>query len=128
MRTAASPWVRVPKSIVVGVAVSWPVGGAATLAEARTVATNAAAASETRNFTRIPTTPPVRGGRVVSQPLPELLDAKHLAAELGVTRAAAEAIMRQLPTVQFEGQGYSRRGGVRRLLEERTFTKNQAVA
>ena len=64
---------RVPKSIVVGVAVSWPVGGAATLAEARTVATNAAAASETRNFTRIPTTQPVRGGRVVSQPLPELL-------------------------------------------------------
>jgi hypothetical protein len=50
MRTAASR-VKVPKSIVVGVAVSWPVGGAATLAEARTVATNAAAASETRYFT-----------------------------------------------------------------------------
>jgi hypothetical protein len=64
----------------------------------------------------------------VSQPLPELLDAKHLTAELGVTRAAVEAIMRQLPTVQFEGQVYGRRGDVRRLLEERTFTKNQVVA
>jgi hypothetical protein len=39
----------------------------------------------------------------VSGPLPELLDAKHLAAELGVTRAAAEAIMRQLPVVSIEG-------------------------
>jgi hypothetical protein len=34
---------------------------------------------------------------------PELLDAKHLATELGVTRAAVEAIMRQPPVVQFEG-------------------------
>jgi hypothetical protein len=37
------------------------------------------------------------------EPLPELLDAKHLIAELGVTRAAAEAIMRRLPVVQFDG-------------------------
>ena len=66
----------------------------------------------------------------MSEPLPELLDAKHLATELGVTRAAAEAIMRQLPVVQFEGlrKVYVRRGDVRRLLEERTFTKNQVVA
>ena len=64
------------------------------------------------------------------EPLPELLDAKHLAAELGVTRAAAEAIMRQLPVVQFEGlrKVYVRRSDVRRLLEERTFTKDQVVA
>jgi hypothetical protein len=34
--------------------------------------------------------------------LPELLDARHLAAEIGVTRAAAEAIMRRLPTVHVE--------------------------
>lgn len=48
----------------------------------------------------------------VSGPLPELLDAKHLAAELGVTRAAAEAIMRQLPVVSIEGlpKVYVRRG------------------
>jgi hypothetical protein len=37
------------------------------------------------------------------EPLPELLDAKQLIAELGVTRVAAEAIMRQLPVVQFDG-------------------------
>lgn len=58
--------------------------------------------------------------------LPELLDAKKLAAELGVTRAAAEAIMRQLPTVQFEGlrKVYVRRADVARLLDERTFAKD----
>jgi hypothetical protein len=66
----------------------------------------------------------------LSEPLPELLDAKHLAAELGVTRAAAEAIMRQLPVVQFEGlrKVYVRRGDVRRLLEERTFEKDRVPA
>jgi hypothetical protein len=67
---------------------------------------------------------------LTGEPLPELLDAKHLASELGVTRAAAEAIMRQLPVVQFEGlrKVYVRRGDVRRLLEERTFTKGQCAA
>ena len=35
--------------------------------------------------------------------------------------------MRQLPTVQFEGQVYGRRGDVRRLLEKRTFTKDQVA-
>ena len=38
-----------------------------------------------------------------SAPLPALLDAKQLRAELGVTRAAAEAIMRQVPAVQIQG-------------------------
>jgi hypothetical protein len=66
----------------------------------------------------------------MSEPLPELLDAKHLAGELGVTRAAAEAIMRRLPVVQFEGlrKVYVRRGDVAKLLEERTFTKDQVAA
>jgi hypothetical protein len=61
--------------------------------------------------------------------LPELLDARHLAAELGVTRAAAEAIMRQLPTVQIEGlrKVYVRRADVLALIEKRTFTKNEVV-
>jgi hypothetical protein len=38
--------------------------------------------------------------------------------------------MRQLPVVQFEGlrKVYVRRGDVRRLLEERTFTKDQVAA
>jgi len=63
----------------------------------------------------------------VSEPLPELLDAKALGAELGITRAAAEAIMRRLPTVQIEKlrKTYVRREDVRRYLEARTFEKDQ---
>jgi hypothetical protein len=66
----------------------------------------------------------------LSDPLPALLDAKALQAELGVTRAAAEAIMRALPVVQFDGlrKVYVRRGDVAKLLEERTFTKDQVAA
>ena len=67
-----------------------------------------------------------RGGRV-SERLPELLDAKALRLELGVTRAAAEAIMRQLPVVQIEGlrKVYVRRADVAAYLEARTFTKSE---
>jgi hypothetical protein len=59
--------------------------------------------------------------------LPELLDAKGLQAELGVTRAAAEAVMRRLPVVVFDGlrKTYVRRSDVARLIEERTFQKDQ---
>lgn len=66
---------------------------------------------------------------MTGEPLPELLDTKHLTAELGVTRAAAEAIMRQLPVIQFEGlrKVYVRRGDVHRLLAERTFSKDQVA-
>jgi hypothetical protein len=66
----------------------------------------------------------------VSERLPELLDCKALRDELGVSRAAAEAIMRQLPVVQIEGlrKVYVRRGDVARLLEERTFAKDQVPA
>jgi hypothetical protein len=58
--------------------------------------------------------------------LPELLDAKGIQEELGVTRAAAEAIMRQLPTVTFDGlrKTYVRRSDVIALIEARTFTKD----
>lgn len=58
--------------------------------------------------------------------LPELLDAKALRLELGVTRAAAEAIMRRLPIVQIEGlrKVYVRRDVVRRYLDARTFAKD----
>jgi hypothetical protein len=65
----------------------------------------------------------------LSEPLPELLDAKHLTTELGVTRAAAEAIMRQLPVVQFEGlrKVYVRRGDVANLVAERTFAKTEVA-
>lgn len=54
--------------------------------------------------------------------LPELLDCAALARELGVSRAAAEAIMRQVPKVQIPDlrKVYVRRSDVRRLLEEST--------
>ena len=63
----------------------------------------------------------------MSERLPALLDAKALQLELGVTRAAAEAIMRQLPTVQIEGlrKVYVRRSDVAAYLEARTFEKDQ---
>ena len=34
-------------------------------------------------------------------PLPELLDAKSISIEMGVSRSVAESLMRQLPIVQF---------------------------
>jgi hypothetical protein len=66
----------------------------------------------------------------VSERLPELLDAKVLQEELGVTRAAAEAVMRQLPVVQVPGlrKVYVRRGDVAALLERCTFSKDQVPA
>jgi hypothetical protein len=62
--------------------------------------------------------------------LPQLLDSKSLQAELGVTRAAAEAIMRRLPVVQIEDlrKVYVRRSDVAVYLEARTFGKDQVVA
>jgi hypothetical protein len=50
----------------------------------------------------------------MSEPLPELLDVKALRAELGVTRAAAEAIMRRLPVVQLPGAKEGLRSPLRR--------------
>lgn len=69
------------------------------------------------------------GYRNVSELLPDLLDAKRLQAELGVTRAAAEAIMRKVPTVHIEDlrKTYAKRADVAAYIEERTFSKD-AVA
>jgi hypothetical protein len=66
----------------------------------------------------------------LTEPLPELLDAKRLQAELGVTRAVAEKVMRQLPIVTFPDvrKVYVRRGDVARFVEARTFTKDQVPA
>jgi hypothetical protein len=66
----------------------------------------------------------------VIEPLPQLLDARHLAVDLGVTRAAAEAIMRRLPIVSIEGlrKTYVRREDVAAYLEERTFSKDRVPA
>ncbi len=57
--------------------------------------------------------------------LPELLDAKALQSELGVTRAAAEAIIRRLPIVQIEDlrKVYVRRSDVAGYLASLTLTK-----
>ena len=62
--------------------------------------------------------------------LPELLDAKALRAELGVTRAVAEKLMRQLPVVTFPEirKVYVRRADVQRYLEARTFAKDEVPA
>jgi hypothetical protein len=59
--------------------------------------------------------------------LPELLDAKALRLELGITRAAAEAIMRRLPAVQIEGlrKVYVRRSDVVAYLDARTFSNSE---
>ena len=61
----------------------------------------------------------------MSERLPELLDCKALMLELGVKRATAEAIMRQVPVVQFDGlrKVYVRRSDVQALVESRTFGK-----
>jgi hypothetical protein len=58
----------------------------------------------------------------MSDPLPQLLDAKHLAGELEVSRAAAEAIMRKLPKVEIDGlrKVFVKRSDVERLLAEST--------
>lgn len=63
----------------------------------------------------------------MSDRLPELLDAKALQEELGVTRAAVEAIMRRLPVVQIEDlrKVYVRRSDVSAYLESRTFDKTR---
>ena len=66
----------------------------------------------------------------MTERLPELLDAKGLQAELGITRAASEAIMRRLPVVQIEGlrKTYVRRADVHAYLEARTFEKREVPA
>ena len=66
----------------------------------------------------------------MTERLPELIDVKKLQAELGITRAAAEAIMRRLPVVQVEGlrKVYVRRSDVAAYLESRTFGKGEVPA
>ena len=62
----------------------------------------------------------------MSEPLPELLDAKRVQAELGVTRAVAEKLMRRLPLVVFEDvrKVYVRRADVAALIDVSTFAKD----
>jgi hypothetical protein len=66
----------------------------------------------------------------VNEPLPQLLDAKALQAELGVTRAVAEKVMRQLPIVTFPSvrKVYVKRCDLEALLERCTFAKDEVPA
>ena len=63
----------------------------------------------------------------MSEPLPELLDCRHLAAELGVTRAAAEAVMRRLPVVMIPGlrKVFVKRSDVAAYIAACTYSKDQ---
>ena len=69
-------------------------------------------------------TVPVRAGLVETlvARLPRLLDQRGITDELGVTRAPAEKIMRQVPKVHVAGLGkvYVRRDDVLLLLNEGT--------
>jgi hypothetical protein len=66
----------------------------------------------------------------VTEPLPALLDCRALRTELGVSRAAAEAIMRRLPVVEIEGlrKTFVKREDVLAYIESRTFEKGQVPA
>jgi hypothetical protein len=56
-------------------------------------------------------------------PLPQLLDRKQLAAETGLTRAAIDAIFRELPVVALPGlrKTFVRRADVEVLIAENTY-------
>jgi hypothetical protein len=66
----------------------------------------------------------------VTEALPQLLDCKALQDELGVKRATAEAVMRQLPIVQLPElrKSFVRRSDVAALLERCTFQKDEVPA
>ena len=66
----------------------------------------------------------------MSDPLPQLLDCRALRTELGISRSAAEAIMRRLPIVQIEGlrKTFVKREDVVRYLEQHTFSKDEVPA
>jgi hypothetical protein len=72
---------------------------------------------------------PEHVGRGVN-PLPQLLDCKRVMVETGLTRAAAEALMRNVPVVTIEGlrKTYVKRTDVDRYLESRTLQKDQVQA
>jgi hypothetical protein len=60
-------------------------------------------------------------------PLPQFVDRKTLAAELGVTRAVVDAIFRALPVIVLPGcrKVLVKREDVARLLAERTFRSDE---
>jgi hypothetical protein len=58
-----------------------------------------------------------------TRPLPALIDRKQLAEELGITRAAVDAVFRSVPTVHLPGlrKPFVRRDDVHRLITDSTF-------
>ena len=58
-------------------------------------------------------------GAGLNEALPRLLDCRSLRSELGISRAAAEAIMRQLPVIEPPGlrKVYVRRADVQTFLD-----------
>jgi len=58
----------------------------------------------------------------VNTALPQLLDCRALRLELGISRAAAEAVMRQLPIVELPGlrKVWVRRDDVAHLIDAST--------
>lgn len=63
----------------------------------------------------------------MSERLPELLDAKALQTELGITRSTAEAIMRRLPVVQLDcaRKVFVKRSDVAAYIEAMTFQQDE---
>jgi hypothetical protein len=66
----------------------------------------------------------------MSERLPQLLDSRALRTELGISRSAAEAIMRRLPIVQIEGlrKTFVKRDDVVAYLKKHTFAKDEMPA
>jgi predicted DNA-binding transcriptional regulator AlpA len=66
----------------------------------------------------------------VTDRLPELLDAKRILAETGMSRAAVEKMMRKLPIVQLPElrKVYVRRSDVDAYIEAHTFAKDEMPA
>ena len=66
---------------------------------------------------------------MAAERLPELLDCRMLRDELGVSRAAAEAIMRRVPIVEIEGlrKVFVCRQDVAAYLDSRRFGKHEVA-
>jgi hypothetical protein len=64
-----------------------------------------------------------------TEQLPVLLDSKALQRELGITRAAAESLMRALDVVVFPGlrKTFVKHGDVVALIERQTFGKDRVA-
>lgn len=64
----------------------------------------------------------------MSDRLPQLLDAKAVMAEMGVTRSVAESVMRRLPLVEFPGvrKTYVTRADLAAYVEECTRRDGRA--